>query len=166
MQAHGRLDILVNNAGIALGGAPDELDPADWRRVIDINLTGAFLCAAEAFRIMKPQGGGRILNIGSVSSQVPRPNSAPYTASKFGLEGLTRALALDGRPHGIAVSVLHPGNVMTRIWEGRESVAQTEGAIDPDDLAKVALTMVTLPPDINMLHGLILPVSMPFVGRG
>ncbi|MFO1351980.1 MAG: SDR family oxidoreductase [Gammaproteobacteria bacterium] len=166
MDTFGRLDILVNNAGISVGKPTDEMTLEEWRRVIDINLTGAFLCSREALKIMKRQRSGRILNIGSISAKVPRPNSAPYTTSKFGLEGLTRSLALDGRAFGIAASVLHPGNTMTPIWSGREEQAKKEGVMSPDDLAKVALTMVTLPPEVNVLESVVLPVSMPFVGRG
>ncbi len=164
--ALGRLDILVNNAGINAPQATDEMSLATWQRVVDTNLTGPFLCGREAMKLMKPQGGGRIINIGSVSAKVPRPNSAPYTATKFGLEGLTRSMALDGRAHGIAVSVLHPGNVFTAIWEGREEVAAREGVIQPDDLARVVVAMAALPPDVNLLEGIILPVTMPFLGRG
>ncbi len=166
LAAFGRVDILVNNAGVAIGGPTDEMSLETWRRVLDVNLTGPFLCSREALRAMKAQGGGRIINIGSVSAKVPRAHSAPYTTSKFGLEGLTRSLALDGRAHGVAVSVLQPGNTATPIWEGREDQARKEGLMSPDDLARVALLMAALPPEVNMLEGVVLPVSMPFVGRG
>ncbi|MGH6980892.1 MAG: SDR family NAD(P)-dependent oxidoreductase, partial [Stellaceae bacterium] len=110
MKAHGRVDVLINNAGTATRESAEELPLASWQRVIDVNLTGCFLCAREAFKIMKKQKQGRIINIGSVSAKVPRPNTIAYAASKFGLEGVTRALALEGRDHGILVSILHPGN--------------------------------------------------------
>jgi NAD(P)-dependent dehydrogenase (short-subunit alcohol dehydrogenase family) len=113
MAEFGRIDVLVNNAGAFDGGPLDELSLETWQKVIGVNLTGPFLCSREAFRIMKAQGGGRIINIGSISAQVPRMGSAPYTSSKFGLEGLTRATALDGRAHGIVASCLHPGNIAT-----------------------------------------------------
>ena len=162
----GRVDILVNNAGLSQGGPPDELSLELWQRVLGVNLTGAFLCSREAFKIMKNQRSGRIINIGSVSAKVPRVNSAPYTTSKFGLEGLTRSLALDGREHGIAVSIIHPGNTMTPIWTGREEIAREEGVMAPDDLARIAVTIAALPTEVNMLETIVLPVSMPFVGRG
>lgn len=166
LDTFGRIDILVNNAGLSKGGPPDELSLEVWQQVIGVNLTGAFLCSREALKIMKPQGSGRIINIGSVSSKVPRPHSAPYTTSKFGLEGLTRSLALDARDYGIAVSILHPGNTATPIWHGREEIARKEGVMSPDDLARVAVTIATLPPGVNLLESIVLPVSMPFVGRG
>ena len=113
----GRVHALVNNAGIARAGSVDKLRAKDFQMVMDTNLTGAFLYSREAFRVMKPAGGGRILNIGSISSQTPRYGSVPYTTSKFGLQGMTRALQIDGRDHGIMVSCLHPGNVYTDIWD-------------------------------------------------
>ena len=160
------LDILVNNAGVGIGGPIDELKFETWRKVMSVNLDGAFLCAREAFKIMKKQGRGRIINIGSVSAKMPRINSVPYTTSKFGLEGLTRSLALDGRPFGISVGVLQPGNTKTAIWDGRESMAEAEGSMTPEDLAKVALAMVGLPDGMSVLESTVLPISMPFLGRG
>ena len=163
---YGRLDILINNAGISKGGPIEDMSLSDWQEVIDVNLTGVFLCSREAFKLMKPQKFGRIINIGSVSARMPRTNSAPYTTTKFGLDGLNRSLALDGRPFGISASVIHPGNTYTPIWEGREEVIDKEGGMSADDLAAVVLSMVSLPPEVNMLESIILPVSMPFVGRG
>lgn len=163
---HKSLDILVNNAGIGLGGATEDLSFETWRAVMRVNLDGAFLCAREAFKIMKLQGRGRIINIGSVSAKMPRVNSAPYTTSKFALEGLTRSLALDGREYGISVGILQPGNTMTGIWEGRVAAVNQEGYMMPDDLAKVALSMVSLPDGVSILESTILPISMPFLGRG
>jgi len=162
----GRVDVLVNNAGVSKGGPTDELSLNLWQQVLGINLTGAFLCSREAFKIMKRQRSGRIINIGSVSAKVPRVNSAPYTTSKFGLEGLTRSLALDGRQYGIAVSIIHPGNTATPIWQGREQIARREGVMSAEDLARVAVTIAALPPEVNILETIVLPVSMPFVGRG
>jgi NAD(P)-dependent dehydrogenase (short-subunit alcohol dehydrogenase family) len=162
----GRVDILVNNAGVSKGAPTEELSLEVWQRVLGVNLTGAFLCSREAFKIMKAQRSGRIINIGSVSAKVPRPNSAPYTTSKFGLVGLTRSLALDGRAYGIAASIIHPGNTATPIWQGREEIARREGVMSPNDLARVAVTIAALPPEVNMLESIVLPVSMPFVGRG
>lgn len=166
METFGRVDILVNNAGTAVGAPTDELGLDAWRKVIDCNVTGAFLCSREAFKIMKRQRSGRILNIGSVSAKVPRPHSAAYTTSKYALEGLTRSMAVDGREHGVAVSVLQPGNVVTPLWNGREDVMRREGAMAPDDLARIAVTMLTLPPDVNMFEAIVLPLSMPMLGRG
>ena len=166
LDTFGRLDILVNNAGVSKGAPTDELSLEVWQQVIDVNLTAAFLCSREALNIMKSQRSGRIVNIGSVSAKVPRIHSAAYTTSKFGLEGLTRSLALDARDFGIAVSILHPGNTATPIWTGREEIARQEGVMSPDQLARVAVTIAALPPKINMLESIVLPVSMPFVGRG
>ncbi|MCB1123654.1 MAG: SDR family oxidoreductase, partial [Verrucomicrobiae bacterium] len=160
------LDILVNNAGLAKGGPTDELGFDTWRQVMSVNLDGAFLCSREAFRIMKKQRRGRIINIGSVSAKMPRVNSAPYTTSKFALEGLTRSLALDGRPFGISVGVIQPGNVRTAIWDGREEVANAEGTMTPEDLAKIALSIAALPDGVSVLESTVLPISMPFLGRG
>ncbi len=166
LEAFGRVDILVNSAGITSRTPTDELSLEAWRNVLDVNLNGAFLCSREALRIMKRQRSGRIINIGSISAKVPRPNSAPYTTSKFALEGLTRSLALDARDHGIAVSILHPGNTATSLWHGHEDQAQLEGIMSPNDLAWVAVMMAALPKDVNMLESIVLPVSMPFLGRG
>lgn len=166
VEAFGRVDVLVNNAGVSIGGPPDELTLDAWRKVIDVNLTGAFLCSREALRVMKPQRSGRIINIGSVSAKVPRRNSAPYAASKFGLEGLTRSLALDAREFGIAVSILQPGNTESDLWKGREEIAEREGVMPAAELARVAVLMAALPAEINFLEGIVLPLSMPFLGRG
>lgn len=162
----GRVDILVNNAGVAVGKPTDELSLEAWRRVLDCNVTGAFLCSREAFKLMKRQRAGRILNIGSVSAKVPRAHSVAYTTSKFALEGLTRSLAVDGREHGVAACVLQPGNVVTPLWDGREDTMRREGAMQPDDLARIALTMVTLPADVNLYEAIVLPLTMPMLGRG
>ncbi len=167
--AHHRVDILVNNAGVALGGLCEEIELSTWQTVINTNVTGAFLCGREAFRVMKPQGGGRIINIGSVSAMVPRLNAIPYTTSKFALKGMTHGMALDGRDHGISVSVIEPGNVRTPLWETNpngKKIMQEEGAMDPSDIARVAMLMATLPPDVNMVESTLLPLSMPFLGRG
>lgn len=166
LDAYGRLDILVNNAGLAAGKPTEELSLDTWRRVLDCNITGAFLCSREAFKIMKRQGSGRILNIGSISAKVPRPHSAAYTTSKFALEGLTRSLAVDGRGHGVSASVLQPGNVATPLWNGREDMMQREGAMSPEDVARVAVTMMALPPEVNFYEAVVLPLTMPMLGRG
>ncbi len=163
MERFGKLDILVNAAGNFDGGPIENLSLKAWQNVVDANLTGPFLCSREAFRIMKPAGGGRILNIGSISAQMSRENSAPYTATKFGVEGLTRACSLDGRAFGIVVSCLHPGNVLV---ERRANAAGSEPMMATETIAKVALFMVTLPPDVNMLDAIVLPDKQLYVGRG
>ncbi len=159
----GRLDILVNNSGIFERGPIDELTVEAWRRVVDVNLTGPFLCTREAMRIMKRQSGGRIINIGSISAQTPRFDSAPYTATKHGLVGLTKSTALEGREFGIAASCLHPGNVETDMTS---SVQGKEPMMTLDDIASVALTMAALPPHANMLEAIVLPIDQEYLGRG
>lgn len=165
-ERRGPVDILVNNAGMSAPTPTHELDPAVWHRVINVNLTGAFLCARAAFQRMIPRKSGRIINIGSISAQMSRANAAPYTASKFGLEGLTRSLALDGRAHGIAVGIVHPGNVGTDIWRGREEIAQREGLIPLADIGRAAVTMASMDPGVTMLSTVILPITQPYIGRG
>ena len=163
---YGKFDILINNAGMAVKAKAHELKYETWKKVINVNLNAAFLCAKEAMKIMIKQKSGRIINIGSISGQMSRPENAPYTASKFGLEGLTRALALDGREHGIAVSILHPGNVGTDIWKGREEIAEREGLIPLEDIGKLAVTMLSMSPNVNILGSVILPITQPYLGRG
>lgn len=163
---YGRLDVLINNAGAFDGGPLDELSLETWQKVIGVNLTGPFLCSREAFKIMKGQGGGRIINIGSISAQVPRLNSAPYTSSKFGIEGLTRATALDGRAYGIVASCLHPGNVVTERRRASSASADQEPMMTPDEIASVAVLMAALPPHVNLLDAIVLPVGQLYLGRG
>ena len=162
-----RLDILVNNSGAFDGGPVDEVPLDIWQKVIDVNLTGPFLCTREAVRIMKKQGGGRIINIGSISAQMARMNSAPYTTSKHGIVGLTKSTALEGRPHGISASCLHPGNVAVE-WRvaGDSSPLNQEPMMTPDDIARATLAMAAMPPDVNMLESIVLPVEQPYLGRG
>ena len=136
-ETYGRLDILVNNAGMAVSGRIDELSLADWQRVQGVNVTGMFLCCRSAARIMKSQKSGRIINIGSISGQMPRVKSTPYTTSKFAVVGLTKALAVELRPFNIAVCAVHPGNVMTDIWEASPQVPEQEGVMTVEDLAEV-----------------------------
>lgn len=160
----GRLDVLINNAGIFDGAPLDELPLGTWQKVIEVNLTGAFLCTREAMKIMKRQLAGRIINIGSISAQMPKINSAPYVTAKHGLVGLTKATALEGRAFGVAASCLHPGNVMTE--SDVETVPPEEPMMAGDDVAALALTMVSLPPNVNMLEAIILPITQPYLGRG
>lgn len=159
----GSVDILVNNAGIAVSGPTVDLDLETFQRVIDINLTGTFLCAREAFRIMAEQGSGRIVNIGSIAAQRPRTGALPYAVSKFGVQGLTRALALEGRELGIMVSCLHPGNVDTDIW-GDQS--HSEPRMAPADVARVVVAMLDLPADVNLLDAIVLDQTQPYLARG
>jgi len=162
----GRIDLLVNNAGAFDGGRLDQVTTEGWHNVIGACLTGAFLCSRAAFAMMKEQGGGRIINIGSISAQRSREGCAPYTAAKFGVWGLTQATALDGRPYGIVCSCLHPGNVRVerRIDSGLNS--DDEPMMSMETIANVALTMATLPADVNMLEAIVLPNEQLYVGRG
>ncbi len=166
LQQFGRVDILVNNSGAFDGGPLDELSLETWRKVLDVNLTGPFLCGREAMRVMKRQGGGRILNIGSISAQMCRPNAAPYNATKHGLVGLTKSMALEGRDYGIAAGILHPGNVLTerRADSGRDS--DREPMMTVDELAATAVTMASLPLHVNVLEAIVLPTQQLYLGRG
>ncbi|MEX0761050.1 MAG: SDR family oxidoreductase [Dehalococcoidia bacterium] len=170
MDKFGRLDILVNNSGAFDGGPIESISLESWKRVMDTNVTGPFLCTREAFAIMKNAGGGRIVNIGSIAAQRAREHSAPYTTSKNAIWGLTQCTALDGREFGIAASCLHPGNVMVeRRADGRSATGRDEGAedmISTEDMARTALLMVTLPPEANMLEAVVLPVTQKYIGRG
>jgi len=176
MERFGRLDLLFNNAGIGAPGVPiDELTVEQWRRVVDVNLTGAFLCAREAFRVMKGQRpwGGRIINNGSISAVTPRPNSAPYTATKHALTGLTKSLALDGRAFDIACGQIDIGNAATdltaRMAEGvpqPNGEVRAEATMDVANVVEAVLAMARLPLEANVLFMTVLATKMPFVGRG
>jgi len=170
MDQFGKLNILVNNSGAFDGGPIEELTMEKWQRVMDVNVTGPFLGSREAFKIMKPQGGGRIINIGSISAQRPRHSSSPYSTSKHAVWGLTQSLALEGRAHGIAVSVLHPGNVLVeRRSDGKSSTGRDEGPeplISTADMGKTALLMATLADDANLLEAIVLPLGQDYLGRG
>ena len=162
----GRLDLLVNNAGAFDGGPLDELAVEDWDRVIATNLRGPFLCTRAAMRIMKRQGVGRIINVGSIAAQRVRPHSAPYSASKHGLWGLTQVTALEGRDHGITCGCLHPGNIQVerRVDSGQRE--DEEPMIGVEQIAEVALLMATLPPEVELLEAIVLPHRQSYVGRG
>ena len=176
VERFGRLDLLFNNAGIFAAGKPlDELPIAQWRSVIDVNLTGAFLCTQHAFRIMKAQTpkGGRIINNGSVSAYVPRPNSAPYTASKHGITGLTRSTSLDGRAFDIVCGQIDIGNATTPMTARMpEGVPQANGSVAPEpvmDIAHVGRAisyMASLPLDANVQFMTVMASKMPYIGRG
>jgi NAD(P)-dependent dehydrogenase (short-subunit alcohol dehydrogenase family) len=163
----GRLDVLFNNAGVGtpFGVNLEDLSFDQWRRVIDTNLTGAFLCTQHAFRIMKAQvpRGGRIINNGSISAHVPRANSAPYTASKHGITGLTKSTSLDGRKYDIACGQIDIGNALTEL---AVALPQAEPMMDVRHVAEAVLHMAKLPLNANIQFMTILPPKMPYIGRG
>ncbi len=163
---YGRVDLLVNNAGAFDGGRLDELPLAAWNNVIGACLTGAFLCSRRAFALMKDAGGGRIINIGSISAQRPRAGSAAYAAAKFGVWGLTQATALDGRPFGITCSCLHPGNVAVERRANTNQESDDEPMMSVETIAEAALAMAALPPHVNMLEAIVLPAQQLYLGRG
>jgi NAD(P)-dependent dehydrogenase (short-subunit alcohol dehydrogenase family) len=175
-QKFGRLDLLFNNAGSGAPAIPlEELPVEAWRRVVDVNLTGAFLCIREAFRVMKDQNprGGRIINNGSISAAVPRPNSAPYTASKHAIAGLTKSAALDGRKYDIACGQIDIGNADTDLTARmKEGILQANGSVAPEPtmdvvhVARAVAYMASLPLDANVLFMTVMATKMPFVGRG
>jgi NAD(P)-dependent dehydrogenase (short-subunit alcohol dehydrogenase family) len=165
-QKYNQLDIVVNNAGIFDGGSIESLSLETWSKTITVNLTGVFLCTREAFKIMKPQKNGRIINIGSISGQMPRMNSAPYTSSKHGLIGLTKSSALEGRAHGISVGCLNPGNVLTEWRDDSAGSMHQEPMMDTSAIAEAALTMAAMPPEVNMLDTTVLPIGQLYIGRG
>lgn len=161
----GTVDYLINNAGIADSTPAHELSLEDWRRMLDTNLTSAFLCAKHVWPIMLAGGHGRIINVGSISARVPRAESPAYTASKFGLDGLTRALAVDGRENNIAVSIFHPGIVATEIAPGAVKLPD-DLAAQPDTVAEIIVHMCDVPDHLNFYEALIVQNKIPFLGRG
>ena len=161
----GTVDVLVNNAGIADSTPVDEMPLELWERVLTTNLTSAFLCSRAAFRVMKGKGRGRIVNIGSISARVPRENSPAYAASKWGLDGLTRSLAIDGRKHNIAASIFHPGIVATEIAPGAVKLPE-DFAASPKDIAGVIVHMCDIPDHLNFYEGMVVQIDLPFLGRG
>ncbi|WP_457094868.1 SDR family oxidoreductase [Microvirga sp. P5_D2] len=175
-KAYGRLDLLVNNAGIGAPAVPlEDISLEQWRSVVDTNLTGAFLCTQEAFRIMKTQDprGGRIINNGSISAYAPRPFSSPYTATKHAILGLTKSTALDGRAYDIACGQIDIGNaatdmtakMATGVLQPNGTVA-AEPTIDPAHVADAVVYMASLPLSANVLTMTVMATKMPFVGRG
>ena len=172
----GRLDLLFNNAGQGAPPVPlEDLPYEQWKAVVDVNLTGTFLCTQEAIRIMKSQRprGGRIINNGSISAHAPRPNSAPYTATKHAITGLTRATSLDGRKYDIACGQIDIGNAATEMTEGMtQGALQANGAteveprIDVEHVARAVLYMAGLPLDANVQFLTVMATKMPFIGRG
>ncbi len=162
----GPLDVLVNNAGIAEHAPLVDLTLDAWQRTVDVNLTGPFLCARAALRVMSAAGRGRIINVASISSQRVRPGSASYSATKFGLWGLTQVIALEGRDHGVSCSCLNPGNTWVERRSGTKRRADDEPMMTVDELATAAVTMAAMPDHVNMLEATVLPVGQPFIGRG
>ena len=175
-EAFGRLDVLFNNAGMGAPAVPlEDLTYEKWKQVVDVNLTGLFLCTQEAFRVMKGQDprGGRIINNGSISAHTPRPNSAPYTATKHAVTGLTKSTALDGRKHDIACSQIDIGNARTELAARMaKGVLQADGTVaveplmDVEHVGRVVAYLAGLPLDVNVLFMTIMATKMPFVGRG
>ena len=159
------LDLVVCSAGIPQATPIEQMSLAEWRAVLDANLTSCFLCGREALKRMKPRGRGRVIFIGSVAARSPRPDAAAYVSAKYGLDGLTRALALDGRDHGVAVSVLHPGFTVTGFGPGADG-GPGRNAMDPADIARIVVLMASLPDTQNLLEAITLPLGMPFLGRG
>jgi NAD(P)-dependent dehydrogenase (short-subunit alcohol dehydrogenase family) len=162
----GRLDVLFNNAGVGTPFIPlEDLSYEQWRNVIDTNLTGAFLCTQQAFRLMKDQDprGGRIINNGSISAHVPRANSAPYTASKHAITGLTKSTSLDGRKYDIACGQIDIGNALTEL---ASKLPQAEPMMDVNHVANAVLQMAKLPLEANVQFMTILATKMPYIGRG
>ncbi|MGD9648173.1 MAG: SDR family oxidoreductase [Pirellulales bacterium] len=176
VERFGRLDVLFNNAGTNAPGVPlEELSIDQWRSVVDVNLTAAFLCTQQAFRIMKSQQpmGGRIINNGSISAVAPRPNSAPYTATKHAITGLTKSTSLDGRKYNIACGQIDVGNALTDMTRpGAQGMPQADGSIkiepylDVEHVAAMVLTMANLPLEANVQFVTIMATKMPLVGRG
>jgi NAD(P)-dependent dehydrogenase (short-subunit alcohol dehydrogenase family) len=175
-QAFGRLDLLFNNAGVGIPSAAlEDVTAEQWQRVVQTNLSGTFYCTQEAFRLMKRQTpqGGRIINNGSISAHVPRPNSAPYTATKHAVTGLTRSTSLDGRKYNIACGQIDIGNAATEMaMRMADGVPQADGTIRPEDLidpsivGNAVLYMASLPLDANVQFMTVMATKMPFIGRG
>jgi NAD(P)-dependent dehydrogenase (short-subunit alcohol dehydrogenase family) len=175
-EAFGRVDLLFNNAGVGAPGIPfEDLTYEQWKPVVDTNLTGMFLCAQEAFRMMKSQEprGGRIINNGSISAHAPRPDSAPYTATKHGVTGLTKSLSLDGRKYDIACGQIDIGNALTELAARMAAgVTQANGDKAPEPMMDVKhvgdaiVYMAGLPLEVNVQFMTIMATKMPFVGRG
>ncbi len=175
-EAWGRLDVLFNNAGIGGRAVPlEDMTFEDWKKVVDTNLTGVFLCTQRAFRIMKAQDprGGRIINNGSISAHVPRPNSAPYTATKHAITGLTKSTSLDGRKYDIVCGQIDIGNATTpmtrRMSKGMpqaDGSVRVEPTFDVEHVANAIVHMASLPLDANVQFMTIMATTMPYIGRG
>jgi NAD(P)-dependent dehydrogenase (short-subunit alcohol dehydrogenase family) len=162
----GRLDILVNNAGIFDYGPIENMTTDTWNKVLAVNLTAPFICIQQAFRIMKLQGGGRIINIGSISAQRVRPYNAAYSSTKFGLVGLTHTAALEGRKYGISCGCLHPGNTRHDYHAVASGDWEREPMMSPEEVAAAVVYMACQPPHVNVLELVQLPTEQLFLGRG
>jgi NAD(P)-dependent dehydrogenase (short-subunit alcohol dehydrogenase family) len=166
-EAFSPITLLIANAGIASHCPTLDETLEGWRRMIDVNLTAAFLCGREAMRVMQPRKRGRIINVGSLSARVPRSDTIAYTASKFGLEGLTRSLALDGRPHGITASIVHPGSTISELFgERTANNTPSEKVMAAQHVAELIATVASVPDEINIFDATILPIAQPYLGRG
>lgn len=161
----GSVDVLINNAGIAENSPVEQTTLDHWNNVLTTNLTSAFLCAKHVWPIFKTGGHGRIVNVGSISAKVPRNDCPSYTASKFGLAGLTHALALDGRNDNIAVSIFHPGIVATEIMPGSVKLPD-DFAATPEEAAGIIVHMCDMPDHLNFYEALMVQNKLPFLGRG
>jgi len=166
MEHFSRLDILINSAGAFDSGPIDQLTTEAWDRVIAVNLRAPFLCTRAAFRIMKKQGDGRIINIGSIAGQRVRPNTAPYSSTKFGITGLTHVTALEGREYGITCGCLHPGNTFVGRRADPSETKNAEPMMAVEELAQAAVYMACQPPHINVLEIIQLPRDQLYIGRG
>lgn len=171
----GFVDILINSVGINPPGSAVDVSIEDFDKALQVNVKGPFLCSREAMKLMKKidrierrSQGGRIINIGSLASISPRPDSCAYTTSKFALLGLSKSLALDGRSHGISVGIIHPGNVVSELLskEDIQKRKETEGFMEAKDVADCVLAMAAMPPSTNVMEMTVLPTGQPFVGRG
>lgn len=163
----GAVDILVNNAGVTSRLPTDELPLTEWQQVIDVNVTGVFLCSREALRLMKSRGRGRIITIGSVAAKAPRHDAVAYSTSKSAIEGFVRSLAIDGRRFGVSSCMIHPGNTRSALWTPqRRELAQNEGLMEAETIGHVAVMVAAMPDDVNMYETVIHPLLMPWMGRG
>jgi NAD(P)-dependent dehydrogenase (short-subunit alcohol dehydrogenase family) len=175
VKTYGRLDVVLNNAGVATHQPTEDITLQYWQEVMAINITAVFLCSRQAIRVMKDQKpqGGRIINMGSISAKTPRPDSIPYTTSKFAVQGMTHQLTQDGRKYGVVASIIHPGATLSGFTSGRGRTKPGAGDTPQDyvmaveDVAKVAVLMASLPPEVNLYEATILPNQMrSFISRG
>lgn len=175
VKTYGRLDVIVNNAGVATHTPTEDITLEYWQDVMAINITAAFLCSRQAIRVMKDQKpqGGRIINMGSISAKTPRPDSIPYTTSKFAIQGMTHQLTMDGRRYGVVASIIHPGATLSSFTARRGRTQAGAGDVPEDfvmaaqEVGKVAVLMASLPPEVNLYEATILPNHMrSFISRG
>lgn len=166
-EAFSPVTVLVANAGIVSQRPMLDVTMEHWNEVLDVNLTAAFLCCREAFRVMKPRGRGRIINIGSLSAQMPRNGSIAYTATKYALEGITRGLALEAREHGITASIIHPGSTITELAGAQMASREpSDKVMAAEHVAELIALMAAVPDEVNLLTATMLPIAQPYLGRG